>query len=88
VDVLYESSFAKDLKRVKDKQLLKRVQNVIEEIKAANELVDVRNLKKLEGYITFYRLRLGDYRIGIEVEDKIVIFVRILHRKDIYRRFP
>jgi mRNA interferase RelE/StbE len=68
VDVLYESSFAKDLKRVKDKQLLNRVQNAIKEIKAANELAEVRNLKKLQGYDTFYRLRLGDYRIGIEVE--------------------
>jgi mRNA interferase RelE/StbE len=88
VDVLYESSFAKDLKRVKDKQLLNRVQNAIKEIKAANELAEVRNLKKLQGYDTFYRLRLGDYRIGIEVEGKTVIFVRILHRKDIYSRFP
>ena len=88
MDVLYESSFAKDLKRVKDEQLLKRIQNVIEEIKAANELAEVRNLKKLQGYDTFYRLRLGDYRIGIEVEDRTLIFVRILHRKDIYRRFP
>lgn len=88
MDVLYESSFAKDLKRVKDKQLLKQIQNVIEEIKAANELAEVKNLKKLQGYDTFYRLRLGDYRIGIEAEDRTVIFVRILHRKDIYRRFP
>lgn len=88
MDVLYESSFAKDLKHIKDKLLLKRIHNVIEEVKAANELVDVRHLKKLQGYDTFYRLRLGDYRIGVEVEDKIVIFVRILHRKDIYRRFP
>ncbi|MCA9942954.1 MAG: type II toxin-antitoxin system RelE/ParE family toxin [Anaerolineales bacterium] len=88
MDVLYESSFAKDLKRIKDKHLLKRVQNFIEEVKAANALADVKNLKKLQGYDTFYRFRLGDYRIGIEVEDKTVIFVRVLHRKDIYRRFP
>ena len=88
MDVFYESSFAKDLKRIKDKHLLKRVQNFIEEVKAANALADVKNLKKLQGYDTFYRFRLGDYRIGIEVEDKTVIFVRVLHRKDIYRRFP
>jgi len=37
VDVLFEASFARDLKRVKDKQLLQRVQSVIEEIKAASE---------------------------------------------------
>jgi mRNA interferase RelE/StbE len=31
---------------------------------------------------------LGDYRIGIEVLEDEVIFVRMLHRRDIYRYFP
>jgi mRNA interferase RelE/StbE len=88
VDVLFEAIFARDLKRVKDKQLMQRVQSVIEEIKAANELNQVRNLKKMQGYDTLYRVRLGDYRIGIEVIAEEVIFVRFLHRKDMYRRFP
>ncbi|MGQ9625861.1 MAG: type II toxin-antitoxin system RelE family toxin [Anaerolineae bacterium] len=38
----------------------------------------------MRGYATLYRPRLGDYRIGIEVIEDEVIFVRILHRKDIY----
>ncbi|MGA9351150.1 MAG: type II toxin-antitoxin system RelE/ParE family toxin [Anaerolineae bacterium] len=42
----------------------------------------------MKGYDTFYRIRLGDYRIGIEVLEDKVILVRILHRKDIYRYFP
>lgn len=88
MDVLYESSFARDLKRVKDKQLLKQVQDVLEQVKAANNLGDIVNLKKLQGFESYYRLRLGDYRIGIEVEEQTVIFVRFLHRKEIYRRFP
>ncbi|MCB8979236.1 MAG: type II toxin-antitoxin system RelE/ParE family toxin [Ardenticatenaceae bacterium] len=88
MEVFYESSFAKDLKRVKDKQLLKRVRDVLEQVKAAQELGEISNLKKLQGYESYFRIRLGDYRIGIEVEKQTVIFVRILHRKDIYRRFP
>jgi len=43
VDVLFEASFAKDLRRIKNKQLLQRIQKVIEEIKAANDLNDVSN---------------------------------------------
>ncbi|WP_333425936.1 hypothetical protein [Microcoleus sp. F4-D5] len=31
---------------------------------------------------------MGDYRIGIKVNDGVVYFVRILHRKEIYRYFP
>ena len=88
MNILYESSFAKDLKRVKDKQMLRHVQDVLEQVKAANNLSDIPNLKKLQGFESYYRLRLGDYRLGIEVEGQTVIFVRFLHRKDIYRRFP
>ncbi len=88
MDVLFEASFAKDLKRIKDKQLLQRVQKVIQSIKAAHELGDVQNLKKMQGHDGYYRVRLGDYRIGIEVAAEKVIFVRFLHRKDIYRNFP
>ena len=79
MEVFYESSFAKDLKRVRD---------VLEQVKAAQELGEISDLKKLQGYESYFRIRLGDYRIGIEVEKQTVIFVRILHRKDIYRRFP
>lgn len=48
-----------------------------------------RDLKKLsEGSGEYYRLRVGDYRIGLEVEDEVVVFVRCLHRRDVYRYFP
>ena len=88
MDVLFEASFAKDLKRIRDKKLRRRIQHIIAEVKSANTLDDVHNLIKMQGYDTFYRIRFGDYRVGIEVLDAKVIFVRALHRKDIYRKFP
>ena len=88
MEIAFEASFGRDLKRIKDRQLLPRVQQVIEEIKVAPKLDDVRNLRKMQGYDTYYRIRVGDYRMGIEVIAEKVIFVRILHRKDIYRYFP
>lgn len=86
--VSFEASFARDLKRVRDKKLLQRVEQIIEEIKAATELSDIKGLRKMKGYVAFYRIRLGDYRIGVEVLEDKVIIVRILHRRDIYRYFP
>lgn len=88
MDVRFETSFEKDLKKVKDKKLLKRVREAIDEVKKAQDLGDVKSLSKLKGYKTFYRIRLGDYRIGLDVAEDKVIFTRILHRKDIYRYFP
>ena len=88
MDALFEASFAKDLRRIKDKNSRRRIQHIIAEVKSANNLDDVHNLIKMQGYDTFYRIRFGDYRIGIELLDAKVIFVRALHRKDIYRKLP
>jgi mRNA-degrading endonuclease RelE of RelBE toxin-antitoxin system len=48
----------------------------------------IKNLKKLTGYDTYYRIRIGDYRLGIKVDGETVYFVVIEHRKDIYKGFP
>ncbi len=88
MDVLYEASFVKDLKQIKDKRLLKRVQKVIDSIKMASTPNDLANMKKLQGFDAYYRIRLGNYRIGAEMVSDQIILVRILHRKEIYRRFP
>jgi len=68
--------------------LLKRVEDVIAETKTATALSEIKHLRKMRGYATLYRVRLGDYRIGIEVVEDEIIYVRILHRKDVYRYFP
>ena len=86
--VSFEASFARDLKHIRDKTLLRQVEEAIAEVKTATVLSEIQHLRKMRGYATFYRLRLGDYRIGIEVVESKVIFVRILHRKGIYRYFP
>lgn len=70
------------------KKILMQVKQIIGEIKQAKDLDSLNNLKKMKGYDFFYRIRWGDYRMGIEVLDDEVIISRFLHRKDIYRYFP
>ena len=86
--VEFRDSFAKDLKGVKEKGLLQRIREVIEAIENANSLVEVSNLKKLKGGGNYFRVRVGDYRVGIVLENDTIIFVRFLNRKDIYKYFP
>jgi mRNA interferase RelE/StbE len=88
VKVDFKSSFTRDLKKVKDKNLLKQVKEAIEEVEQAMNLHTVSNLKQLKGGGRYYRISLGDYRIGLVKEDDVVAFVRFLHRKEIYRFFP
>jgi mRNA interferase RelE/StbE len=88
VKVEFRESFAKDLKGVKDKSLLKRAQETIEAVEKADSLTDITNLKKLKGGGDYFRMRVGDYRVGVTFENDTVIFIRFLNRKDIYKYFP
>ena len=86
--VRFKESFARDLKTLKDKTLLGRIRTLIEDVEKANTLADIAGLKKLRGGGTYYRVRLGDYRIGLALEEDVVVFVRALHRREVYRYFP
>ena len=85
----FRKSFARDLrKRKNDFDFLDRVKEAIENVELSETTSMITNLKKLKGESSYYRIRFGDYRIGIKIEDDLVIFIRALHRKDIYRYFP
>ena len=89
----FRKSFSRDLKKLNDATVLKRVQTAIEELESVQQLSELANVKKMSGGGNFYRIRIGDYRIGdyrlgIVLEDDTVELVRCLHRRDIYRYFP
>ena len=86
--VEFRRSFTKDLKSVSDKSLLKRIKETIETVEQAETLKDLPNRKKLKSEGKHFRLKIGDYRLGFALENETVIFVRFLHRKEIYKFFP
>jgi mRNA interferase RelE/StbE len=88
VKVEFKASFAKDLRSIKDNTLLARIKEVIEQVEQASDLQQLTNLKKLKGGANYYRIRVGEYRLGITIEGATVTFVRCLNRKEIYRYFP
>jgi mRNA interferase RelE/StbE len=88
VRVEFRASFAKDLRSVRDKGLSKQIMETIELVEHAHRLEEIANLKKLKGKGNYFRIRMGEYRIGIAVESDTVTFVRCLNRKEIYRYFP
>ncbi len=78
----------RDLKKIQDEALRRRVKEAIEKVEAAETLRELPNLTKLSGTSGFYRIHVGNYRIGIAVEGDEVEFIRCLPRRDIYRYFP
>ena len=100
MNVSFRNSFKKDLRKLKDKNLLTKIKQIIENVEKLakdtekSKIPDISNFKKMTGYIDKYRIRLGNYRIGITIEDiedkdfDVFWFERFLHRKDIYKYFP
>ena len=84
-----EKSFDRDVAKIRDKKLLLNLRNVIYNIEIAKSIYEVAHTKKIQGYSSYYRIKIGDYRLGIEeVSDQEVNLMRFLHRKEIYRYFP
>lgn len=85
----YTKRFLKELAAL-PVEIQSRVEPIIfQELESENPF-DLGYLEKLKGYTDKYKIRVGNYRIGITVdqETKTLICQRIAHRKDIYRIFP
>lgn len=86
--VAFRQSFARDLKKVRDQVVLDRIRRAIERVERAATVQEIRDLKKISETNNFYRIRVGDYRLGAVMEGGQVEFVRCLPRRDLYRFFP
>ena len=84
----FRESFDQDLAALTDAGLLRRIKRVIEQVEAARTFLQIPNLKRLDARGKYYRIRVGDYRVGFVFEQGTVTFVRCLDRKEIYRFFP
>ena len=43
------------------------------------------DIKRLTSFTPEYRLRVGDYRVLFEIEEKTIIIYRIRHRREAYK---
>jgi mRNA interferase RelE/StbE len=68
------------LPRVVQKRVARKIENLARNPRPAG-------VKKLQGLYDLYRLRVGDYRILYQIQDKIllVLVVQVGHRNEIYR---
>ena len=89
MDILYGKRFSKDLDLIRNEpKVRKRHLELIKKIKEISALTDLKDVKKIEGYSDYFRIKVGDYRLGIKLRKNRIELIRFLHRKEIYRRFP
>lgn len=89
--VEFVKRFKKELKNTPI-DVQKRVLGVIEKLETAQTLeASGTDYKKMEGQKSdesYFRIRVGEWRIGIEYLHPNIILLRLLSRGDIYKHFP
>ena len=86
--VQYRQTFLKDLKQLKSSESYQRIYELafttLENINSLDEILDIKAMK---GYPNRYRICIGNYRLGIEVNGDLIELMRVLHRREFYSYF-
>jgi len=90
MNVVITKQFSKDVEKIDEKKIIEHIISTIEFIKTSESIEILTNIKKMQGFMSFYRIKIGNYRLGFELNKDLgeVVLKRFLHRKDIYRYFP
>jgi mRNA interferase RelE/StbE len=88
MEIEFTKTFSKQIDDLSDEVLKSRLAQAVQNAIMANTLQDIVNLKKMKGHHSAYRIKIGDYRIGLFFDYGTIIFTYFAHRKDIYNRFP
>lgn len=86
--VIVTKQFDKDAEKELNKAMQMKLAELIEKLQQAASIDAVPNVKKLKGYKTAYRIRMGEYRIGFLLQTDTILLSRVMNRKEIYRYFP
>lgn len=89
MEVQYRRLFLKDLKKLKGQPVYEKVYNLaFTTLPSIETLQSLNQVKAMKGFPNRYRIRVGNYRIGIEINGDTVEMMRVLHRREFYRYFP
>ncbi|NIJ53391.1 type II toxin-antitoxin system RelE family toxin [Dyadobacter arcticus] len=83
----YAKSFIRDTKKVPE-DTKSGIKSLVESVGLVEHFGQLSNVKKMKGYSNAFRIRIGDYRVGVLLEEDNLILTRVLHRKEIYKYFP
>jgi mRNA interferase RelE/StbE len=91
MEVVIAKTFLKDL-RSKPKYVIASVEKLVSLLERSPNLeasgVDYTKMEGQRKGEHYYRIRIGDWRIGVEYIHPKMIIIRIIGRGDAYKHFP
>ena len=87
MNLKFSKEFEKSAKKLSGKYK-ESLKNLILEIRAAQSVDDIGNCKKLIGYNSIYRIRLGDFRVFflLKIVELTVFLKYLVSRGDAYSK--
>jgi mRNA interferase RelE/StbE len=87
--VEYTRRFLKELSGL-PKEIRARAEIIVFDEMPSSNPFDLGYVERMRGYPGKYKIRLGNYRIGVTIGkgNKTIILQRVANRKDIYKTFP
>ena len=86
-----KTSFVKELKKLPSKtqvSVLKVLQALRDSETLETSGVDLTKMEGQKKEENYYRIRVGEYRMGIEYVNPDLLLLRIIKRGDMYKYFP
>jgi len=89
--ITIKKSFERDVKKIRDRELMIKVLDVISDLEALESYNQIPNLKKLNGYKYSHRIAFAHssvkYRICLNIKENQISIERFLPRSKSYRLF-
>lgn len=83
-----QKPFEKDIEKISNKKLAEQVNALIGQLENCKSLSEIHNVKKMKAKGNYYRIRIGNFRLGLKQEQQTLTLLRFMDRKDIYSYFP
>jgi mRNA interferase RelE/StbE len=88
MQVEFRKKFLKELSKLPNDYAKKIEYFVFDELPNCKTLEEVGKIEKMKGYKQHFKIRFGNYRVGIKKEDDGIIVETVRHRREIYKFFP
>ena len=84
----YKKKFLKELFKLPNEYSQTIEEFVFDIFPTYDNLSEIGKVEKMTGYKYYFKIRFGDYRVGIKKEDNTIIIETVKHRREIYKYFP
>jgi len=86
VKLVFKKRFLEDIARINSLDILDEAEAAIDNVKEADTLDDIHNLKMMMPRRNVYRIRVHTHRILVTIDLHTITFLTIRHRSTVYKR--